>query len=180
MFEMNSLKRSTGKPAVIDEAETGATAPAPRTPSHERVTSLATIGPSICIKGELSGDEDLVIQGNVEGTVTLKEHNLTIGQEGTVNANIQARSVIVEGTLKGDILSDEKVTIRKTGNVHGNVSAPRISLEDGAKFKGSVDMDSKRSEPVRPSNNDTAHGSVFKLDNKTTSAKKASLDIENV
>ncbi len=175
MFEMNPLKRSTGKPADTHETGTTSNPPAPKTPSYERSTSPATIGPSINIKGDLSGEEDLVIQGNVEGTINLKQNNLTIGQDGKVNANIHAHTIIVEGSLKGDIFGEEKVIIKKTGNVHGNVSSPRVSLEDGAKFKGSMDMDYKRSEPVE-TRNDSASASVFKLDNKTPAAEKTSFE----
>jgi cytoskeletal protein CcmA (bactofilin family) len=181
MFEKNPLKRSAGAP--VEPQEAAAPAPSgnihvPKTPSYERATGTATIGPSINIKGELSGEEDLVIQGNVEGAINLKHNNLTIGQEGKVNANIQAHTSTVEGTLKGDIFGDEMVIIKKSGNVHGNVSAPRISLEDGAKLKGSVDMDHKRSAAAAPEpRNDKAPASVFKLDNNTPPAeKKASFE----
>ena len=138
MFEMNPLKRNTGKTTDAQEPE-GSRAPVttPKTPSYERAsTGLATIGPSIFIKGDLTGEEDLVIQGHVEGTINLKQNNLTIGQDGRISANVFARSVTVEGNLKGDIHGEEKVVIKKSGNVHGNVTAPRVSLEDGARFKG--------------------------------------------
>ena len=163
MFD-NPLKRNTGKPAEARDAEPRqeAVAPSPRPQYTERsATGIATIGPSILIKGELSGEEDLLIQGRVEGTINLRQNHLTIGQEGKVNANIHAHTVIIEGTHKGDIFGEEKVIIKKTGNVNGNLSSPRISLEDGAKFKGSMDMDVKRTESAAP-RNDTA--SVFKLD----------------
>ncbi len=185
MFDRNSSKRTTGRAGDTVETETITHSPAPKPPSHERATGMATIGPSIHIKGDLSGEEDLVVQGNVEGTITLHENNLTIGQEGTVNANIQAHTIIVEGTLKGDAFGEEKVTIKRTGSVHGNVSAPRVSLEDGAKFKGSMDMDYKGSKPAE-SSKDNASASVFKLDNKTSSAEKAapqpkaSVEAENI
>lgn len=169
MFDRNSSKRSAGAAGEPVEAETLNHSPASKPPSHERAKGIATIGPSIHIKGDLSGEEDLVVQGNVEGTITLNANNLTIGQEGTVNANIQAHTIIVEGTLKGDAFGEEKVTIKRTGNVQGNVSAPRVSLEDGAKFKGSMDMDYKGSKPAEPAK-DSA--SVFKLDNKTSSSDK--------
>ena len=178
MFEMNPLKRTAGKPADNQEAEPVNNTPAPRTQTYEhRSTNPATIGPSINIKGELSGNEDLVIQGNVEGTVSLKQNNLTIGLEGKVNANITAHVITVEGTLKGDIVGEDKVIIKKTGNVHGNISAPRVSLEDGAKFKGSMDMDAKRPGSSE-SRKDTV--SVVKLDNKSAPAEKASFESQDV
>ena len=99
------------------------------------------IGPSINIKGEVTGDEDLLIQGNVEGTINLQDNEVSIGQSGTVTADIQARVVKIEGEVKGDIRGKEKVIISQSGNVHGNIVAPRVTLEDGAIFKGSIDMD---------------------------------------
>jgi cytoskeletal protein CcmA (bactofilin family) len=180
MFDMNPLKRTAGKSSDNQEVEPINNSPIPRPTSYEhRSTGTATIGPSINIKGELSGNEDLVIQGNVEGTITLKQNNLTIGLDGKVNANIEAHIITVEGTLKGDILGEDKVIIKKTGNVHGNISAPRVSLEDGAKFKGSMDMDGKRSGSAE-SRKDAASASVFKLDNKPAVAEKASYESKDV
>ena len=99
------------------------------------------IGPSIRIKGEVSGEEDLLIQGRVEGTITLPSQEVSIGQSGRVNASINARIVKVDGEVVGDITGGEKVVISKSGNVRGNIVAPRVTLEDGAIFKGSIDMD---------------------------------------
>ena len=172
MFEMNPLKRNTGKPADTHETASTSNPPAPKATYHEHTAGIATIGPSIFIKGDLSGEEDLVIQGNVEGTINLKQNNLTIGQNGDISANIYARTVTVEGTLKGDIYGDEKVVIKKSGNVNGNVTAPRVSLEDGARFKGSMDMDYKKTDSGT-GRNDTA--SVFKLD-KSPNTDKTALD----
>ena len=99
------------------------------------------VGASICIKGDVTGDEDLVIQGHVDGSINLKGHNVTISKSAKVNANIEANQIIVEGELSGDMNGDEKVVIRETGNVHGNIVAPRVNLEDGAMFKGSIEME---------------------------------------
>ena len=174
MFDMNPLKRNTGKPTDTKEVEgTRAPVATPKAASYERSTGLATIGPSIYIKGDLTGEEDLVIQGRVEGTINLKQNNLTIGQEGDINANIYALTVTVEGTLKGDIYGEEKVVIKKSGNVNGNVTAPRVSLEDGARFKGSMDMDYRKAESGA-ARNDTA--SVFKLDKTPNTPDKAVAD----
>ncbi len=116
----------------------------PVTPSPEprtRTREAAVIGPSIRIKGDLSGEEDLVIQGKVEGTIQLKQKRLTVGAEGKVDANVLAHAVIVEGQVKGDLFGSESVLIRKTGNVHGNIVSPKVGLEEGCRFKGSIDMD---------------------------------------
>ncbi len=153
MFEMNPKKRNSGKdpknedridePFPIDEPVSAA----PRA-SARGTGPAATIGPSIHLKGDLTGEEDLVIQGHVEGTINLKQNNLTIGGNGRIHANIFANTITVEGELQGDLYGTEKVIIRRTGNVRGNIVAPRVNLEDGAKFKGSIEMDPKAVESV--------------------------------
>ena len=99
------------------------------------------IGPSIVIKGTVSGDEDLVIQGRVEGNIDLQAHVVSVGQSGKVAADINAKVINIDGEVAGDITGNEKVVISKSGNVKGNIVAPRVTLEDGAIFKGSIDMD---------------------------------------
>ncbi|MFU8764869.1 MAG: bactofilin family protein [Haliea sp.] len=99
------------------------------------------IGPSIHIKGTVTGGEDLLIQGKVEGTIDLSDHEVAIGQSGKVTANINAKTVRIEGEVAGDVTGSEKVVIAKSGRVRGNIIAPRVTLEDGAHFKGSIDMD---------------------------------------
>lgn len=110
-------------------------------PPTTRGRAAATIGPSIHVNGDVTGREDLVIEGRVEGNITLEENVLTVGKEGTVNATVNARAIYVEGNVEGDLRSDEQVVIRAAGNVRGNIVAPRVTLEDGCKFKGSIDMD---------------------------------------
>ena len=117
----------------------------------ERQSDRAIIGPSITIKGDVTGEEDLVIQGRVEGKVDLAQHNVTVGANGRIKANIMGRSVTVEGEVEGDLRAEEHIAIRKSGKVHGNVSAPRVTIEDGAMFKGSIDME--RKAPPRPAAN---------------------------
>jgi cytoskeletal protein CcmA (bactofilin family) len=114
----------------------------------ERPGDRAVIGPSITIKGDVTGEEDLVIQGRVEGKVDLAQHNVTVGANGRIKANIFGRSVTVEGEVEGDLHAEEHIAIRKSGKVHGNVSAPRVTIEDGAMFKGTIDME--RKPPARP------------------------------
>ncbi len=101
----------------------------------------ATIGPSISIRGDVSGEEDLIVQGQVEGTVTLRQNNVIVGKEGRIKANVYARVIEIEGQVEGDLHGDEQVVVRRSGNIRGNVVAPRVTLEDGCKFKGSIDMD---------------------------------------
>ena len=99
------------------------------------------IGSSIVIKGTVTGDEDLTIEGKVEGTIDLKSNVVSVGPSGRVKADINAKIVNIEGEVAGDISGNEKVVISKSGNVKGNIVAPRVTLEDGAIFKGSIDMD---------------------------------------
>ncbi len=101
------------------------------------------IGASIKIKGDIAGDENLVIDGEVEGQVNLDGHDLTIGSSGVVTANLSAKTVHIHGTVNGDIEGSELVVVSKTGRVLGNIVAPRVTLEDGAQFKGSIDMTPK-------------------------------------
>lgn len=110
--------------------------------------NTAVIGATIKIKGDVTGDENLVIEGKVEGSIKLSGHDLTIGQNGQVDADLSAKTVKVEGQITGDIKGSEKVIITKSGRVLGNIVAPRVTLEDGAKFKGSIDMDPSVEKPV--------------------------------
>jgi cytoskeletal protein CcmA (bactofilin family) len=88
--------------------------------------------------GELSADEDLIIEGTVEGKIAHHSHHLTIGKQGRVKADVRARLITVYGTVEGDLHGDEGVHIAATAQVHGNVTAPRVSLENGARFQGSI------------------------------------------
>ncbi|MEN8212940.1 MAG: polymer-forming cytoskeletal protein [Pseudomonadota bacterium] len=102
-----------------------------------------TIGSSINIKGELSGGNDLIIQGKVEGTIKLQNNSVSVGEQGHIQADVFAKSITVQGELYGDLHGTEKVTISRSGRVKGNIIAPRVVLEDGASFKGSIDMENK-------------------------------------
>jgi cytoskeletal protein CcmA (bactofilin family) len=104
-------------------------------------TEAAVIGRSIHIDGDLRGEEDLRIEGDVNGTVQLKNNSLTIGKEGKIRADVYAKQVTVDGLMEGDIYGSDRVSIRKNAQVLGNITAPRVSLEDGARFKGSIEMD---------------------------------------
>ncbi len=105
------------------------------------MTNVANIGKSLHINGELSGDEDLTVEGAVEGKITLNGHSVTIGQNGRVTGEIRAKSVVVAGQMKGNITADERTEVAATGHVLGDVRAPRVCVADGARFKGSIDMD---------------------------------------
>lgn len=102
--------------------------------------SSSYIGKNIQFRGELIGAEDLHVEGVVDGTVSMGGQNLSIGQGGLVSANIHAQTVLVNGTLQGDVFADDLIEICKTARVQGNLIAPRIKLADGGKFKGTIDM----------------------------------------
>ena len=91
--------------------------------------------------GDVRGEEDLLIEGEVSGTVQLKSNSLTIGPQGKVRADVYAHSIYVDGYVEGDLFGSERVHIRKSAQVKGNVTSPRVSVEDGAKFKGAIEMD---------------------------------------
>ena len=114
---------------------------------------IVNIGQSVEIKGELNGNEDLTIEGKVDGKITLKDHNLTVGANGRIKGEIFAKSVVVVGEVDGNVTADDKVEVASTGSMKGDITAPRVVLADGARFKGSIDMDRKAqsaSAPVSP------------------------------
>lgn len=119
------------------------TQPTPVSQSERSRSGQATIGPSISIKGELTGQEDLEVQGKVEGSITLKKHRVLVSETGRVNADIHAKSIRVGGEVKGNLLGEDEVIILHTGRVEGDIKASRVVLEDGSKFKGSIDMEPK-------------------------------------
>jgi cytoskeletal protein CcmA (bactofilin family) len=100
----------------------------------------ATIGKSLVIKGEVTGSESLYIDGRVEGSINLAGNRVTIGRNGIVNANINAREIVVTGKVKGNLVASDRVDIRNEGSLTGDVVAQRISIEDGAFFKGGIDI----------------------------------------
>jgi cytoskeletal protein CcmA (bactofilin family) len=101
---------------------------------------MVNIGKSVIIKGELSGSEDLTIEGHVEGRIELKGNVLTIGPNGRIKAEIFAKSIVVQGEVHGNITASERADIRDNGSVDGDLSAPRIAIAEGAHFRGSIDM----------------------------------------
>ena len=101
---------------------------------------MVNIGKSVVIKGELSGSEDLTIEGQVEGKIELRQNVLTIGPNGRIKAQVSAKIVIVQGEVQGNISATERVDIRDNGSVDGDLSSPRVAIADGAHFRGSIDM----------------------------------------
>jgi cytoskeletal protein CcmA (bactofilin family) len=115
-----------------------------------RSKNVSVIGPTLVFKGELSADEDLVIEGTIEGTIAHHKKNLTIGAKGRVSADIHASSVLVEGQLDGDIHSDGLVSLAKGATVNGNISCARLVLQDGACFNGKVVMHKQSPLKIAP------------------------------
>ena len=142
MFKKDADEVSSGQPRTSQSA-TGS-----RTPTARTGGGPAIIGPSIAIKGDVSGDEDLVIQGRVEGTVDLSKHNVTIGPNGRVKADVNGRTVVVEGEVEGDLHGKEQIILRHTAKVVGSIIAPRVALEDGAVFRGGIEMDATKGIPA--------------------------------
>jgi cytoskeletal protein CcmA (bactofilin family) len=115
-----------------------------------RSKNVSVIGPTLVFRGELSADEDLVIEGTIEGTIAHHKKNLTIGKRGRVTADIHASSVIVEGELNGDIHSDGLVSLAKSGKVKGNIYCARLVMEEGTQYNGTIDMAVSASLKVAP------------------------------
>ena len=120
-------------------------------PPSTGTNRLVNIGQTIFIKGELTGTEDLTIDGRVEGKIELKDHHLTIGPNGKIKADVFAKSIVITGELLGNAFASEKVEITNAGILKGDIVAPRIVIADGAQFKGSVDMDKGNSRGAQPS-----------------------------
>jgi cytoskeletal protein CcmA (bactofilin family) len=108
------------------------------------------IGKSVVIKGELNGSEDLTIEGQVEGTIQLRDHILTIGANGRIKAQVFAKAVVVLGEVTGNVTASEKVDIRDNGSVDGDIVSPRVAIAEGAHFRGSVDMQRKGAQAASP------------------------------
>jgi cytoskeletal protein CcmA (bactofilin family) len=98
------------------------------------------IGKSVVIKGELSGSEDLTIEGQVDGKIELRQNVLTIGPNGKIKAQVFAKAVVILGEVTGNVTASEKVDIRDNGSVDGDIAAPRVAIAEGAHFRGSIDM----------------------------------------
>ncbi|MFY9743066.1 MAG: polymer-forming cytoskeletal protein [Candidatus Sulfotelmatobacter sp.] len=113
---------------------------APRPSSTTTTADQATIGKSLVIKGEVTGSESLYIDGRVEGSISLAGNRVTVGRNGVVAANINAREIVVLGKVRGNITASDRVDIRSDGSLTGDVVAARISIEDGAYFKGGIDI----------------------------------------
>ena len=157
-----------------DDNDRSDIASAPRIEQTRQVRSknVSVIGPTLVFKGELSADEDLIIEGHIEGTIAHHKKHLTVGKQGRVKADIHASSVIVLGQLIGDIYSEGMVSLAKGADVKGNIFCTRLFVEDGARFKGNIDMgeppkvsvpkESEQAEPGRTEKPRTVAGHTAK------------------
>ena len=141
MFERVKRGDDTIESPDTNRAESDKSFGSLRSKPTGRSSDVAVIGSSIQINGDLRGDEDLRIEGNVSGTVELKNSVLTIGKEGKVKAGVYAKSIAVDGETTGDLYATERVSVHVNARVQGNIIAPKVSIEEGAHFKGSIEMD---------------------------------------
>jgi cytoskeletal protein CcmA (bactofilin family) len=136
--------RQEEAPAIPSFEDRGASIPSPKNrPSGGRdvmSSGVIHIGKSVCVKGEITGDEDLTIEGKVEGKIELKNHNLVIGSSAQIRAEIAAKNIQIIGSVVGNVIGSERVEIREVGSLEGDIIAPRVNIMDGAHFKGAVDM----------------------------------------
>jgi cytoskeletal protein CcmA (bactofilin family) len=127
--------------------------------------SSARLGSSLHVKGEITGSEDLLIDGSVEGLIQLDERKLTVGATAKVTADIIAREVVVYGTVKGNLRAKDRIEIKKDGSVNGDLTTSRIMIEDGAYFKGSIEID-------KTGDKDKDHSSAFAKNSSAAPAGK--------
>lgn len=139
MWKKSEPEPLNPQPVPVPQAQPS---PAPRNPAPQ-AKERAVIGPSISIKGDLTGEEDLLIEGRVDGKIELRKHSITVGKSGRIKADIYGKIITVEGTVEGNLYGEEQLIVRQSGTVHGNIVSPRVALEDGSNFKGSIDMSPK-------------------------------------
>lgn len=125
-----------------DPIEANAPPEPPKTTTATSPARLARIGGSLSIKGDLYGEEDLFIEGAIEGKITVHKGSVTVGEKGRVKADIEATNIHVAGEVKGDLAGSDQVVLLETGRVEGNIKAKSVTLQNGARFKGSIDMES--------------------------------------
>lgn len=136
-------------PPVVEEPRMSTTEPIRNAPAPgER--GAARLGPSLHVKGEITGSEDLQIDGSVEGLVNLEDRKLTVGPSAKVTADLVAREVVVYGNVKGNLRARDRIEIKKDGSVVGDLATARIMIEDGAYFKGSIEINREGAEPEKP------------------------------
>ena len=114
-----------------------------REPSPSSDRPPARLGPSVTIRGDLTGEEDLLIEGQLEGEVVVRQHSVTVGRSGRLTADVYGKRVVVEGEVAGNLYGVDEVVIRQAGSVQGSAVSPRVTIESGANFRGQIDMQSE-------------------------------------
>lgn len=137
-------------------------------PGTLRTETPSRLGKSLTFRGELKGGEDLTLDAQFDGTIELGDHNLVVGPQGRVHADIRAREITIEGNVQGNLHARDRLQIRKTGSVSGDLVAARIVIEDGAYFKGSIDIERAEEKPTR---GDAAAGEGYRVAAAPTDSK---------
>src|SRR5215210_4911422 len=156
MWKRDESVKPAAPPASTPVAAPSAPAGVVAAPSAEQPRAqiigrdMVNIGKSVVIKGELSGSEDLTIEGQVEGRIDLKDNVLTIGPNGKIKAEVFAKAVVVLGEVTGNVTASEKVDIRDNGSVDGDIASPRVAIAEGAHFRGSIDMQKSSGKAAEP------------------------------
>lgn len=129
-------------------------------PSGPMARDVATLGASLTIKGQIVGEEDLQIEGKIEGPITLNGHRLTVGRSAHLQSEVNAREVVVYGKASGNLHAKDRVEIKKDGEVTGDITTTRISIEDGAYFKGRIEIERKKNDSKSEMEHETANATV--------------------
>src|SRR3954464_4392535 len=176
-------RKEDEKPAYQPPAPQTAVTPAPHpaapvrtveTPRMENYKSdVAHIGKSVIVKGELSGSEDLYLDGEVEGSIELRGNSLTIGPNGRVRANIHAKDVVVHGKVDGNIRGTDRVELKKSAVLNGDIATQRIVIEDGAFFKGAIDIQKAEKSANEPKRETAAAATATAYSSTSTPASTA-------
>jgi cytoskeletal protein CcmA (bactofilin family) len=137
MWKKSESEEPQRQPAPAPPPQTAAL---PTIPVAQVREQTAAVGSSIFIKGDLTSEEDLSINGRLEGKIESRHHSVTVGKNGRIKGDIYGKVITVEGTVEGNLYGEEQLIVRHSGTVRGNIVAPRVALEDGSNFKGSIDM----------------------------------------
>ena len=137
---------------------------------YDTRAKASIIGPTVSFKGELTAEEDLLIQGKVQGSIS-HTARLTVGKQGTVKAEVRAKHVEIDGEVEGDVYGVDSVNVRAAANVKGNIFSPTVTLVEGAHFKGSIDMDPRKARQEQPTKTSQAAEPAPALRSKAAAAR---------
>jgi cytoskeletal protein CcmA (bactofilin family) len=144
MWKKSEPVEPRSQPAAAPQAQSGFA----QRNSGTQSGSSATIGPTVSIKGNLTSEEDLLMEGQLEGKIEIRQHSITVGKKGQIKADIYGKVITIEGKVEGNLYGEDQLIVRQSGTVRGNIVAPRVVLEDGSNFKGSIDMSPKEKPAV--------------------------------